>query len=186
MKPSALAIACIVAGCLAGPPRPAIASEAESSGTLTVVVENVDDDRGVVGVLVFKGPSGWPADTRRAVRATDVPAQRGRVALRLPNLPPGDYAVVVLHDVNANMKLERNWLGVPLEQWGMSNNPKARFSAPSFDSARFHFSGDQRIRVTLNEAQNKHVKKQNRLASYLPPPAAPGAASLVATIGCPL
>jgi len=39
------------------------------------------------------------------------------------NLPAGEYAVVVLHDENLNKQLDRNWLGKPKEQWGMSNNP---------------------------------------------------------------
>ena len=59
-------------------------------------------------------------------------------------------AAVVLHDENENMKLDRNFLGVPKEGWGMSNNPKALAKAPEFGRARFVFDGDMTLRVSLN------------------------------------
>jgi uncharacterized protein (DUF2141 family) len=65
------------------------------------------------------------------------------------DLPSGDYAVVVLHDENADMKLDRNAFGKPREGWGMSNNPKAHLSAPPFSAARFTFNGDARLSIHL-------------------------------------
>lgn len=117
--------------------------------TLTVTVDGVANPRGVVGVLVYKSAQGWPEDNASAFRSKAVPAQIGSVTVAIPDLPPGDYAVVVLHDENENQKLDRNWLGQPKEQWGMSNNPAAHFSAPSFSQARFAFAADSTIHVHL-------------------------------------
>src|SRR5690348_10686729 len=87
--------------------------------TLTITVENVSNSNGVIGALVFDSAAGWPEENTRAIRATSVPALRGSVVLSFPDLPPGRYAVVVLHDENENRKLDRRF-GIPREQWGMS------------------------------------------------------------------
>lgn len=64
------------------------------------------------------------------------------------NIPPGKYAMVVIHDENMNGKLDTNWLGVPNEGYGFSNNAKALLSAPSFSDASFLYNG-QNINMTL-------------------------------------
>src|SRR5574337_1890060 len=128
-----------------------IPSRASGQGyTLTIVAEGVSNSQGVVGVLVFNSPQGWPTDNGSAFRAVAVRAHPGSVEVRIPGLPPGAYAAVVLHDLNENRKLDRNWFGKPREQWGMSENPPVHFSAPGFMSARFILSGDERLTVILH------------------------------------
>lgn len=117
---------------------------------LTVLAEGVRNSRGVIGMLIFKSARGWPEDFGAAVRSQAVPAHPGTVVLHLDDLPPGAYAAVVLHDENKNKKLDRNFLGMPREGWGMSNNPKARLSAPSFDRARFVLQRHTSLRISLN------------------------------------
>jgi uncharacterized protein (DUF2141 family) len=117
---------------------------------LTVEVANVRNAQGVVGVLVFHTALGWPEKFSAALRAEARAAHTGVVEIIIPDLPAGDYAVVALHDENANKQLDRNWLGVPVEQWGMSNNPPYRFAAPSFEAARFRLEQDLRIWVMLH------------------------------------
>ena len=117
---------------------------------MTVAVANVRNAQGVVGVLVFNTAQGWPDKFSAALRAEATPAHPGVVEITIPDLPAGDYAVVALHDENTNQQLDRNWLGIPVEQWGMSNNPPYRFAAPSFEAARFRLEQDLRIRVVLS------------------------------------
>jgi uncharacterized protein (DUF2141 family) len=51
-------------------------------------------------------------------------------------LPPGDYAVRVIHDENENGILDRDgWLTTPTESYGYSRNVRARVSAVEFDEA---------------------------------------------------
>jgi uncharacterized protein (DUF2141 family) len=101
---------------------------------LTVEVENVRNAQGVVGVLVFNTAQGWPEQFSAALRAEARAAHNGVVEITVPDLQAGDYAVVALHDENTNQHLDCDWLGIPVEQWGMSNNPPYRFTAPLFDS----------------------------------------------------
>jgi uncharacterized protein (DUF2141 family) len=122
---------------------------ASSSCTLTVVVEGMSSDDGNLGVLIFNGPKGWAEDRQAAFRDIAVPAQKGTQTLKVPGLPPGKYAVALIHDLNKNHKLDKNFIGVPKEQWGMSNNPHATIKAPPVEKAMFSVEKDTEIRIKL-------------------------------------
>jgi uncharacterized protein (DUF2141 family) len=47
------------------------------------------------------------------------------------------YASAVLHDENQNSKMDFNFLGMPLEGYGFSNDAGALFGPPSFAAASF-------------------------------------------------
>lgn len=59
------------------------------------------------------------------------------VLLRIDDLVPGAYAIKIFHDVNDNGKLNTNWLGIPTEPYGFSNDAMGTFGPPSFEQARF-------------------------------------------------
>jgi uncharacterized protein (DUF2141 family) len=120
---------------------------------LKLEVYGVRNGKGVIGVLVFQSAEGWPEDASRAFRAVSVPAQPNVTVVTIPGLPPGSYGVVVLHDENKNRELDRNWLGVPKEQWGMSRNPRGGLSAPAFNRAQFGFSGDLTLQIQLQNSE---------------------------------
>lgn len=121
----------------------------ESSVNLTVHVEGVNRTAGNIGVLVFRGDKGWPEDNDAAFRRVVVPAHPGTVVVQVPNLPAGDYAVAVGHDTNVNHHVDKNWLGKPTEQWGMSNNPHAVVRAPAFTKAKFTLTQSSDIHIQL-------------------------------------
>lgn len=66
------------------------------------------------------------------------------------DLKPGPYAIIAFHDVNDNGKLDENWLGVPTEGYGFSNNAEGFMSAPSFKNASVLLgNSDLSIVITL-------------------------------------
>ena len=58
------------------------------------------------------------------------------------DLPAGTYAVSLYEDLNGNHKLDHNWIGIPGEPVGASNNPAARFGAPKFAESAIHLASD--------------------------------------------
>lgn len=119
--------------------------------TLTVVVEGVNNLDGNIGMLVFNSSKGWAEDRSAALKDITVPAHEGTVTIPVPGLPPGEYALALVHDVNKNHKLDRNWIGEPKEQWGLSNNPHAVLKTPSYSKCTFTLKGDQEIRITMQQ-----------------------------------
>jgi uncharacterized protein (DUF2141 family) len=63
------------------------------------------------------------------------PAVRGKAQVVVPGIEPGVYAVQAFHDENGNFDLDRNFLGLPQEGMGFSNDAPMRFGPPSFEDA---------------------------------------------------
>lgn len=137
------------ASMLAQPAAPAAPQAA--TYTLTVVVEDVNEQGGNVGMLVFNSPKGWAEDRSAALKDITVPAHSGTVTIPVPSLPAGQYAVAVVHDVNKNHKLDRNFIGYPKEQWGLSNNPHALLKTPAYKACTFQLNTDKEIHIKMQQ-----------------------------------
>jgi uncharacterized protein (DUF2141 family) len=61
--------------------------------------------------------------------------------------PPGEYGLSIDQDINDDGRLARNFIGLPKEPAGLSNNLRPRFSPPRFTDARFRDA-----RFTVGEA----------------------------------
>ncbi len=126
-------------------------TEQPKTYTLTIYVDGVDQKPGNIGVLVFTSDKGWPEDRTAALKDIVEPAHPGTVVVKIPDLTPGTYAVALIHDVNMNHKIDKNWIGKPQEQWGMSNNPHAVIKAPPISKAQFQITKDTEIHIQLQQ-----------------------------------
>ena len=65
------------------------------------------------------------------------------------DVPDGEYAIVFFVDANKNNKLDKNFIGIPKEQYGFSNNAMGSLSAPSFEQAKFSVQGKTTQNIKL-------------------------------------
>ena len=128
----------------------AFAQTASKTYTLTITVEGMDSNEGNLGLLIFNNANGWPEDRQAALKDIAVPARQGTQSVKV-ELPAGLYAIALIHDVNRNHKLDKNFLGMPKEQWGMSNNPHATIKAPPIEKAMFTLDGDKEVKIQLQK-----------------------------------
>lgn len=82
-------------------------------------------------------------------RATVKEAGGDRLDVLFPSLPPGKYAVSAYADANGNGRVDRNFLGLPVEQYGFSNNARGRFGPPAFAEAAFEL-GEGAVRQSIH------------------------------------
>ncbi len=121
---------------------PAIALAQSSCPGIHVEVPNIRNSAGSLSCALFETPEGFPSDFMRfAVKLVMTKVQNGEASCDFAGIPPGTYAIVVIHDENLNGELDKNFLGIPNEGYGFSNEAKAGFSAPSFSGARFMYDG---------------------------------------------
>jgi uncharacterized protein (DUF2141 family) len=112
--------------------------EAQEAGTLRIVVTGVRVGRGHVHVAVC--PQAVFLKDACVYKAI-VPAKQGETIATIAGLPPGTYAAQVYFDENDNDELDRNFIGIPREGVGFSNNPSFTFHAPSFADTAFAYDG---------------------------------------------
>jgi uncharacterized protein (DUF2141 family) len=65
------------------------------------------------------------------------------------DLSEGECAVAVYQDLNENNVLDKGWFSIPKEPYGLSNNFRPTFSAPTFDDCKFKLTGQTIITITL-------------------------------------
>jgi uncharacterized protein (DUF2141 family) len=117
-----------------------------AAASLRVKLSGVESSDGTLRYLLFAGKAGFPDDPGKSVRWGSVPGKTREFVL--PDLPPGKYALTLLHDKNDNGKLDTK-LGLPLEGFGFSENPKIFFGPPSFHDSRFRLDGAETITVRM-------------------------------------
>jgi uncharacterized protein (DUF2141 family) len=64
-------------------------------------------------------------------------------------VPSGIYAVALFHDKNGNGELDKNFFGIPTEDYGFSNNPRVLFSAPDFDECKFELFENRSLDIEV-------------------------------------
>ncbi|WP_267382955.1 DUF2141 domain-containing protein [Sphingomonas sp. GC_Shp_6] len=119
----------------------ATAAAPAPEGTLTVRVGNVRNANGRVHVDICPEArflkDGCPYSGA-------APAVAGTTVVVVHGVAPGRYAIQAYHDENRNDKVDRNFLGLPKEGVGFSNDAKIVLfppRAPQWADAKFDFAG---------------------------------------------
>lgn len=107
---------------------------------LTVRVVDLRNRTGNLVFGVFTSRDGFPNVEKKSafwqVKAASEAGDDGAVSFTTA-LPPGRYAASVLHDENRSGDMDRGLGGIPKEGYGVTNNPKPRFRAATFQEATF-------------------------------------------------
>lgn len=125
----------------------------QSSSTLTlrVQMEGFENADGEAGVAVWNAAQGFPEEIEHAVATTYVTILDGGAVALFDRLEPGRYAITVYHDKNDNHRFDKNWLGMPKEDWGVSNNVRPRLRAPRFaEAVRDLGPGEQLVEIRVD------------------------------------
>ena len=137
-----------------------LVTSAASAADLVVELHNVKPRRGVVRAALFDNASDFQAavkiramvrdgqissgvytreeDFKRDPAATiKMPAEGRTMTLRFGDLEPGEYALGVYQDLNADEKLDITLGGLSLEPWGISNDAGTLDADPLWENAKF-------------------------------------------------
>jgi len=105
--------------------------------TVQVTVDNVRNSKGLItAVLYSDDPQTFLKDGKKLDRIR-VEAQAGETVLCLEAPANGRYSVALYHDENGNKKFDRDFLGIPVEGYGFSQNPGFRFGKPELEETLF-------------------------------------------------
>ena len=109
---------------------------ARAQAELAVEVE-LGQGRSAGTVKVALCPSEDAFHTDKGCRLLQTKAQGTVVRLLAKDLPEGTYAIKAFHDVNDNGELDTNWMGIPKEPYGFSNDAMGAMGPPKFHQASF-------------------------------------------------
>ncbi len=127
---------------------------AARAAVVEVAVNGVEDTRGHVRVELCTRDTFLKQDCPYAGAA---PAAVGSTVVKIADVAPGQYAVQAFHDENDTGVVERNFLGVPKEAVGFSNDAPVGLRGPRFADAAFTVErGVERITLKLRRFFHAH------------------------------
>ena len=117
-----------------------------------VTVLNIRNSAGNVSCALFDSEVGFPIEfLRYATNLMSVKIRDAHARFDFLDIPPGTYALAVIHDENMNGKLDTNWLGIPTEGYGFSKDVKGVLGPPLFSAASFPYdSQDMELTISLH------------------------------------
>ena len=121
------------------------------TGKITVEVKGFENNNGKARLLLFSSNEKkyFPKEKDKALRKNVVPIVNNRVQFTYENLPFGEYAISVHHDEDENGKVNTNFIKIPNEGLGSSNDAKGFMGPPSFDKAKVILNKET-ISITIN------------------------------------
>jgi uncharacterized protein (DUF2141 family) len=118
--------------------------------SLTVQVLGLRNSNGIVQFALYNDEDSFPDEHyKKYYRKQTAKIINGRSEVTFKNLPPGKYAVNVLHDENEDGKVKKGII-LPKEGLGFSNYESIGLSnRPSFQKASFNLVGDKKIEIKI-------------------------------------
>ena len=107
--------------------------------SLTIKINN-KNLLGKVHLFLYKGKQNFLKE-QKAYKKINFKLTPNKTTLIIPKLSIGEYAYTVYLDENDNNKLDKNFMHIPKEPTGFSNNFKPKFK-PKYDNFKFYLNND--------------------------------------------
>lgn len=115
---------------------------------LILEVSNIKSVRGNLVVSIYDKKENFLEkgfEFKKMIHSVDGPA----MTFKIEGLPLREYSIATFHDENADGDCNLNFLGVPIEGYGFSNNLRPIFSAPKFEKTKFDLRHNQQLHIRL-------------------------------------
>lgn len=88
---------------------PALALAQSDCPGIHVKIQNIRSSTGTIACALFESPEGFPNDyLRTATNVMVIKIPKDQARCDFEDIPPGTYAMAVVHDENMNGKLDTN------------------------------------------------------------------------------
>ena len=120
--------------------------EAQNTYNITVIIKEVTNDKGQMFLALYNSETDFLEKELKGAKSKIV---SNSCTVTIENIPAGVYAVSVFHDENDNGKMDTNFMGIPKEDFGCSNDAKGLMGPPKWNDAKFELQSDTSITIHL-------------------------------------
>ncbi|MAD12012.1 MAG: hypothetical protein CMC04_04755 [Flavobacteriaceae bacterium] len=110
--------------------------------TLNIEVVNLKNNEGFIILGLFD------ENKKEVVTVKNIIIVDRKTNIKIDSLKSGKYVVRFWHDSNKNGKLDTNFIGIPKEEFGNSNNIQPNFGPPKFEDMIFKIENDMLLKMT--------------------------------------
>ena len=121
---------------------------AQSNNMIIVKVDQINLSKGTVNVAIYNSEKDF---LNIAFMSKVKDANSGELEFVFESVPNGEYTVSIYQDENENGALDKNFIGIPNEPYGVSLEGKSMFGPPSYKDAKFTLeNGNARLIISLD------------------------------------
>jgi uncharacterized protein (DUF2141 family) len=110
-------------------------------------ISSFENNKGICRACIFGSEEAFKKS--RPLQCVLTPVTNKISQAVFTNVPDGTYALFVFHDTNNNGKMDTNFLGIPKEGYGASQNKLPFAAAPKFEANKFSLSGNSVVTLSI-------------------------------------
>ena len=114
------------------------AQESEKQN-VTVNISNLNSNDGKVFIAIYDSEDRF---LNKGFKSFVTKIENNSCSVTFENIPSGIYAISLYHDENDNNKMDTNFLGIPKEDYGCSNNATGFMGPPKWEDAKFEIKNE--------------------------------------------
>ncbi|WP_026776919.1 DUF2141 domain-containing protein [Polaribacter sp. Hel_I_88] len=118
----------------------------EETFDLTVNISGLSSDKGTLLVGVYNKKEDF---LNKQFKGEISKIKDNKSVVTFKDLPKGEYAVSFVHDENDNKKMDTNFMGIPKEDYGCSNNATGFMGPPKYEDAKFMLEENKSINIEI-------------------------------------
>lgn len=116
---------------------------------INLEVNNITPNCNVLKIGLYNSKESFSL-VDKSHKGVDLKTNHQTLKYTFENIPNGTYAIALFCDENKNGCLDTNFVGIPKEAYGFSNNPKV-FGKPSFDDAKFELQNSKNLIIGVQK-----------------------------------
>ncbi len=116
---------------------------------IRIIVTGLEQSVGLVTVELFPNKQDGFLRGRNRLKRIRFAAHAPETKICMDAPEPGLFAIAAYHDQNANMRFDKNAIGLPAEPWGLSNNPKVRLAPPPIEKTLFEVTPENGAHIVI-------------------------------------
>lgn len=124
-----------------------LATVSRANGKLTVEFVGLASDAGGIPCQLLDSSEQFLSREHSPRQSALVYIHAGKATWVIDNLEFGQYVVSAYHDANANGELDTGLFGIPIEDYGFSNDARGTFGPPDYEDAQFEFNQPEQTLV---------------------------------------
>lgn len=106
----------------------------ETNRNIVVNVTNVSSNEGKIIIGLYDNEADF---LKKSFEGKRTEIKDNSCTVTFENIPEGTYAISLFHDENGNGKMDTNFMHIPKEDYGCSNNARGFMGPPKWKDAKF-------------------------------------------------
>lgn len=121
---------------------------AGAQSRISVEIQNFRNEKGTCIVCLYDNAGAF-SGKGEPLRTLRIPVSGNAISAVFDDVPSGTYAISVIHDANSNNRFDTNFMGIPIEGYGASQNRLPFAAAPRFDENKFSVTTQANTSVNI-------------------------------------